>query len=108
MIILRDIDTLRDGGSVIIKLWATSTDADKFNLTFDESKFVTVMIDYSVNTTTPGVWYNGLKYSGGAIITSEEFKTEVIKCLNQKIEREQFILNKLINKYEPGITKIKS
>jgi len=107
MIILREIDTLRDGGSVVMKLWVISSDLQKYNLVTD-SGFVTIMVDYSANTDTPGVWYNNLKQAGGTRIDNEDFKNEVIKQLNRKIEREQFILNKLINEYEPNTTKIKS
>ena len=97
MIILRDIDTLRDGGSIIIKLWMTTSDLQKFDMAFDQSGHVTILVDYSSNTSTPGVWYNGIKYASSKQITNEAFKKEVLKQLDKKIEREQFYLHKLLN-----------
>lgn len=101
MIIIREIDSLRDGGSVVMKLWMTSGDLDKYGLQFESNGYVQVMVDYSAGTETPGAWYNGLKYANAKKIISQEFKDAVIHELTKKIEREQFKLNKLINEREP-------
>ena len=97
MIIIRDIDSLRDGGSITMKLWMTSHELDKYNLECEPNGHVQVMIDYGAKSDTIGSWYNGLKYANGKIIHSEEFKDLVINEFTKKIEREQFKLNKLIN-----------
>ena len=78
MIIIRDIDSLRDGGSIVIKLWMPSHDLDKYNLKCEDNGHVRVMIDYGAKSDTVGSWYNGLKYANGKIIQSEEFKDLVI------------------------------
>jgi len=97
MIILRDIDTLRDGGSIVMKLWMTASDLQKFEMKQAADGYVTVMIDYAAKTTTPGVWYNGIKYAGSKKIDCQEFKDSVLKELEKKIEKEQFYLHKLMN-----------
>lgn len=106
MIIIREIDSLRDGGSIVMKLWMTSADLSKYNVEFNENGYVNIMIDYSAGTKTPGAWYNGLKYSNAKRIDNEEFKDLVINELTKKIEREQFKLNKLINEREPITQKV--
>ena len=106
MIIIREIDSLRDGGSVVMKLWMTSGDLDKYGLKFESNGYVQIMVDYSAGTETPGAWYNGLKYANANKIHSQEFKDAVIYELSKKIEREQFKLNKLINERETEKQKV--
>lgn len=106
MIIIREIDSLRDGGSIVMKLWMTSNNLDKYDLKFESNGYVQVMVDYRTGTETPGSWYNGLKYANAKKILSQEFKDAVIHELSKKIEREQFKLNKLINEREPIQQKV--
>lgn len=108
MIIIREIDSLRDGGSIIMKLWMTSSDLSKYNIEFASNGYVNIMVDYSAGSTTPGAWYNGIRHHKPEpkIIDSQEFKNLVINELTKKIEREQFKLNKLINEKEPKTQKI--
>jgi len=106
MIIIRDIDSLRDGGSIVIKLWMPSHDLNKYNLKCEDNGHVQIMIDYGAKSDTVGSWYNGLKYANGKIIQSEEFKDLVINEFAKKIEREQFKLNRLINEKETITQKI--
>lgn len=106
MIIIREIDSLRDGGSVVMKLWMTSGDLVKYDLDCEVNGHVQIMVDYSSGTTTPGAWYNGIKYANAKKINSQEFKDAVIHELSKKIEREQFKLNKLINEREPIQQKV--
>jgi hypothetical protein len=97
MIIIRYIDSLRDGGSIVMKLWMPTHELDKYNLKCEPNGYVQIMIDYGAKSDTIGSWYNGLKYANGKIIQNEEFKNLVINEFAKKIEREQFKLNKLIN-----------
>lgn len=106
MIVIREIDSLRDGGSIIIKLWMNSAELSKYNIEFASNGYVNIMVDYSVGSATPGAWYNRIKHHQPKIIDSQEFKNLVINELTKKIEREQFKLNKLINEKEPKTQKI--
>jgi hypothetical protein len=95
MIILESIDTLRDGGSILMQVWITSSTLEKFNLPLKNGRN-TIIIDYSVNTPTPGAWY---EHIDSILITNKEFKDQVLNELSKKIEREQFYLHKLLNEY---------
>ena len=106
MIIIRDIDSLRDGGSIVMKLWMPAHELSKYNLECGPNGHVQIMIDYGAGSATLGAWYNGIKHSNAKIIDSQEFKNLVINEFAKKIEREQFKLNKLINEKESITQKI--
>jgi hypothetical protein len=87
MIIIKKIDTFRDGGSIGIDAWISSTE----NISL-EPNFPLITIDLSF-PDGGGSWYNGWRREGGTKIENEEFKAKVIKAIEEHIAREQQILN---------------
>lgn len=98
MIVIQKIDTYRDGGTIAIECYASAMVLT--NLLNDETPMggmIQVTIDYAAGTTTPGEWYLGLKNKNGRLITDDNFKDKLIMEIEKRIQREQFLVNKLIN-----------
>ena len=94
MVIIRNIDTFRDGGTIAIQAYLSTYDMVKYGLT-KTSPLIT--IDYASQSETKGKWFNGLKLNGGKEIVDSDFKNKVVNEIEKMIERENFILNKIKN-----------
>lgn len=94
MIVIRKLDSCRDGGTITIDAYISKQDMEDFNLEWINPL---ITIDYSINSDTQGQWYNGFKNSGGKPITNNKLKNMVISEMEAMIEREQFLINKLKN-----------
>lgn len=74
-VIIHNIDTYRDGGTVGI--WATICWNDE---KYSHTNEPTITIDYSISSkqnNTEGGWYWGWKNKGGIMIENEELKDKV-------------------------------
>lgn len=87
VILIHNIDTYRDGGTVGI--WATIRWNDE---KYSHTNEPTITIDYSISAksqNTEGNWYWGWKDKGGVLIQNEELKDSVKFEIYQHITRLQ-------------------
>lgn len=95
MIVIKKIDTFRDGGTIGIDAYFSKNFKEKYMLAECQPM---ITIDYAAGTKTEGQWYNGIKNRGGKLINDEVLKNEVINEIEKMIEKEQFLINKIKNK----------
>lgn len=96
-IIIKKIDTLRDGGTICIDAWI------HYNGETIEGESPVVSIDYSINTDTEGQWYLGLKSKGGKLLTDENLKKELVQETEEYLKRQTSIVNKIKESQNPPI-----
>lgn len=94
MIVIRKIDTFRDGGTIGIDTYVSKNIQEKYGLVECQPM---ITIDYAAGTKTEGQWYNGFRNKGGKLITDDTLKNEVIIEIEKMIQREQFLINKIKN-----------
>jgi len=94
MIVIRKIDTFRDGGTIGIDTYVSKNIQEKYGLVECQPM---ITIDYAAGTKTEGQWYNGFRNKGGKLISDEVLKKEVITEIEKMIQREQFLINKIKN-----------
>ena len=95
MIVIRNIDSCRDGGTITIDAYISKSEMEEYGLEWINPL---ITIDYSIKTTTEGEWFNGFKSKGGKHITNTKLKNMVIMELEVMIEGEQLLINRLKNK----------
>lgn len=90
MVVVTDINTYRDGGSLEIELKTFPNPRDRKN---QEN----ITIDFSIGTKKEemGEWYWGWKNKGGIKITDSEFKAQVIREVEKLIKWNTIALDKV-------------
>lgn len=86
MIIIKKMNTYRDGGSIGIDAWMSSGENEDL-----KPCNPLITIDRSF-PDGDGEWYNGWKKDGGSKIEDREFKSKVISAIEDHIAQELRIL----------------
>lgn len=92
MILIKDIQSYRDGGT--IGIWTIYRIPD-FGYTSVITDEPTITIDYSMPNGT-GEWYLGWKNKGGKLIEDNIFKAKVLKAIHDKIDQEVKYADKIL------------
>lgn len=88
-VIIKNINHYRDGGTISIDCWISY----RGEILQGESPLIT--IDYSIGSDTHGDWYFGWKNKGGKMIEDQEFKDYVVKGIEEHIQLESNVLNRI-------------
>ena len=93
MLVIKDINRYRDGGSIGIDVIYSKGYNDTFEL--EQTLGPDIVIDFAIGSPTPGAWYNGFRGKGGKLIEDAKFKALVIKALEQRIKHDKYALDQM-------------
>ena len=94
MIMIKDIRSYRDGGTIGIWAYINEDEFQKTKLP-NTSEDPTITIDFSMPNGT-GEWYFGWKNKEGIKIEDDFFKAKVLNAINTKIDKEGKYVDKIL------------
>lgn len=88
-VLIKSINRYQDGETIGIDCWISYCG----EILEGEPPLIT--IENSIDSENKGEWYFGWKHKGGKLIDDVDFKQYVIKGIEEHIQQENSILNKI-------------